>query len=177
MARFILAAGAAGAVLMFGAAAQAQQASAAPPSWDTLVKCAQIAQEDARLACYDEAMRAAGFQPKPEEVAAEKRKRFGLSLPQIGILKHHEKEEGEQAAGGAAAPQKSKREAKRVEESEDEITVDLTQVATLQPDNKLVLFTSDGAIWQQTDTTQITTMPQTTASASTRPRSAATCAT
>jgi hypothetical protein len=162
MVKSILAAGAAGVLLVSGAAAQAQQAGT-PPSWNTLVRCAEMGQEDARLACYDEAMRSAGYQPKPEEVAAEKRRRFGLSLPQINVLKHHEKEEGEQAAGGAAAPapeKHAKHQKAQAPESEDEITVELSQVATLQPDEKLVMFTSDGEIWQQTDTTPVTPLPR-----------------
>ncbi len=153
MPRRIMIAIAAAAALMLGVnLAQAQETPGTPPSWDTLVRCAQMPSEDARLACYDAAMRAAGFAPKPEAVTAEKHKRFGLSIPQVGLLKRHGKEEGAQAAGATpSAPAK---------ESEDEITVELAQVATLQPVGKLLLFTTDGQIWEQTDTDSVSPLPK-----------------
>ena len=120
----LLAVAAAGAVVAAAGGAMSQQAPGTPPPWDTLVRCAETASEDARLACYDAAMRAAGYAPKPAEVAAEKRKRFGLSIPKVGALKSHGKEEGAKAGGARTPPPK---------ENENEITVELAQVATVQP--------------------------------------------
>ena len=39
-----------------------------------------------------------------------------------------------------------------------DVTVD--QIAVTQPTNKVIIFTTDGQIWQQTDTTQINTYPK-----------------
>ena len=120
------------------------------PSWPALVRCAEMANDDASLACFKAAMRASGFAPKPEAVAAEHRHSFGLSIPQIGSARHRAKEEGAEAATGHAAP---------VEANPDEVEVTLTQVATLYND-KLLFITADGAIWEQTDDTPIAPRPK-----------------
>jgi len=131
------------------AVSQDEAPAGTPPPWSTLVRCAQMANDDASLACFKSAMRAAGYAPKPEEVAAEHRHRFGLSLPQIGAMRHHAKEEGSQAAGGPAPP----------EVNENEAIVTLARVATLY-DGKLLFITTDGAIWEQTDQTQVIPGPR-----------------
>lgn len=134
--------------------ASAQDASAplSPPSMDALEHCAGLAADDARLACYDAAMRAAGYAPKPAEVAEEHRKHFGLPLPKLNALKHQEKQEGQAAAGqGAPAPP---------EENPDRSTVQIAQVATLQPTGKLLIVTDDGQVWEQIDTTQVNDFPK-----------------
>jgi hypothetical protein len=166
----MLTAGAAAAALaagVWGAAALAQVAGT-PPPWDTLVRCAQMADQDARLACYDTAMRAAGYTPKPEEVEADKHRRFGLTIPQVNVLKHKDQEEGAQAAGqptpqeekeakkqAKQAAKEAKKQAKAAEQTEDEITVELSQIARVQPTDRLIMFTSDGQIWEQVDTDQV----------------------
>ena len=122
------------------------QDSPAPPSWDTLVRCAGTPNEDSRLACYDAAMRAAGYAPKPEAVAQEHRKGFGLTIPQVNILKRHSKHEGAEAAGTpGAAPV-----ALPPEVDQDKVTVVLDKVA-LQGNGQLLIITTEGAIWEQTD--------------------------
>jgi hypothetical protein len=155
------AAGMAGAIalgLAGTASAQDAATSSTPPSWDTLVRCAQMANDDGRLSCYDEAMRAAGFAPKPAEVAAEHRKGFGLPAPKISILKHHETEKGRESAQGgagsaAAAPAEPHEDANKV-------TVSVQEVATLQPGDRMLVITGDGQIWEQTDTTALTETPK-----------------
>jgi hypothetical protein len=161
---------AAGAGLM----ARAQDAAKAPPSWDTLVRCAGMADTDSRLSCYDAAMRAAGYEPKPAEVQAEKRRRFGLSFPEISLMRRHAKEEGAQAvaannsapaaapasAGAAAAPATAPPAAKVAEDDENEVSVQLDTVARVEPTNRLLLFTTDGAIWAQTDDEMISPSPK-----------------
>jgi hypothetical protein len=151
--------------VVFGASALAQQTSPAaspapgtPPSWETLVRCAGMADQDARLSCYDAAMRAAGYSPKPAEVAAEKRKRFGLSFPKIGAIKKEARQEGAQAAAPAGAPAPS--EPAKTEEDEGRVTVTLDDVAILQPSKHLLLFTTDGAIWAQTDNETVAPLPK-----------------
>jgi hypothetical protein len=113
-------------------------------------------------------MKAAGFKRNTEAAAAEHRKRFGLPLPQVGAPRRHDQEEGakvgaEAQAGGSAqagaapaAPPAPKHAAKAslpapAAEDEDRITVEISRVATTQPEGQLLLFTSDGAIWEQTD--------------------------
>jgi hypothetical protein len=154
-----LGAAAAAAVLGAGLAglalAQDQTPSGAPPSWDALVRCAQMSDDDASLACFREAMRVAGYQPKPEAVAEEHRKRFGLSLPKLGVLKRKSEQQGAAQAGGgevaAVAPPPPA--------NENETTVTLDKVAILY-DGKLLFITTDGAIWEQTDTTEIEPRPK-----------------
>ena len=132
----------------FGAAAHAQNA---PPAWDTLVRCAQTPDEAARLACYDSAMRLAGYAPNPAAVNAEHRKAFGLTVPKVNVFKRHKREEGAQSAGAAAPPPETNL-------NRTEITID--QVALAQPGNRVIVFTNDGQIWQQTDTTEVSQYPK-----------------
>ncbi len=155
--------GAAGLAVALGVASAgaslAQEAAppaGTPPSWETLTHCAAMANEDARLSCYDGSMRAAGYAPKPAEVAAEKHKRFGLALPDLKILRKHDKAEGTQAAASAAAPAAPA----KAEEPEDRITAQLDLVATIPPAGKLLLFTTDGAIWAQTDSVPVPQTPK-----------------
>ena len=133
-----------------GAVALAQS-TGTPPSWDTLVKCAQTPDEAERLACYDTAMRASGFAPNPEAVTAEHHKTFGLSMPKVNVFKQKKKEEGAQTAGASKAP---------VEENPNRIEVTIDQIAVTQPSGKLVFFTTDGQIWRQTDTTTLNSYPK-----------------
>jgi photosystem II stability/assembly factor-like uncharacterized protein len=149
------AAGVAGAIAVgLAGAASAQDASApsAPPSWDTLTRCAQMPADDARLACYDTAMRTAGYGPKPAEVAEEHRKKFGLPLPKFSAPKHHETEQASQGAPGAApAPPPV---------NPDKVTVTVQEVATLQPGDRLLVITDEGQIWEQTDDTPLNQTPK-----------------
>ncbi len=131
-------------------AATAVSAQNAAPAWDTLVRCAQTPDEAARLACYDAAMRAAGYAPNPTAVAENHRKTFGLTAPKVNVFKHRKQEEGARSAGGAPPP----------EENADRIDVVIDQIAITQPSNRIVVFTTDGAIWQQTDTTPINSYPK-----------------
>ena len=133
------------------AAATAVSAQNTPPAWDTLVRCAQTPDEAARLACYDTAMRAAGFAPNPTAVAENRRHSFGLSAPKLNMFKHKKQEEGAQAAGGRQAPP---------EENADRVEVTIDQVAVTQPSDRVIIFTNDGQIWQQTDTTQLNGLPK-----------------
>jgi hypothetical protein len=127
------------------------QSAGTPPAWDTLVHCAQTPDEAERLACYDTAMRAAGYAPNPSAVTANRKKTFGLSMPRVRVFKHEKKEEGARSAGASAAP---------LEENPNQIDVTIDQIAITQPAGKVVIFTSDGQIWRQTDTTVINSMPK-----------------
>lgn len=132
-------------------AATVAGAQNAPPAWDTLVHCAQTADEAERLSCYDTAMRAAGYAPNPSAVAENRRHSFGLTAPKLNVFKHRKSEEGARAAGGSApAPA----------ENPDRVELTVDQIAITQPSDKIIIFTNDGQIWQQTDTTPITNYPR-----------------
>jgi hypothetical protein len=136
-----------GAVL---AHAQDAQAPGGSPPLDVLVRCADMANKDSRLACYDAAMRAAGYAPKPEAVEAEHRRGFGLTMPRFGGSKQASKKTKGEAVAAAPAP----------EGNPDEVTVEVSQVAVVQPVGRLVIFTADGQIWEQTDQDQIADKPK-----------------
>ena len=127
------------------------QGAGKPPSWDALVRCAQTPDESERLACYDAAMHAAGYAPDAAAVSAVHHKSFGLSMPKVNVFKQKKREEGAKIAGAAPAP---------IEESPNQIEVTIDQIAITQPAGKIVIFTSDGQIWRQTDTTTVNSMPK-----------------
>ena len=135
-----------------------------PPAWDSLIPCAQKADPAEGFACYQAAMRAAGYKPTEQE-ATQRRRGFGLTLP----FKHAQKEprrpssEVAQAAGGAAPSGKATPEAAVSEaaaEDANKITVQLSQVALIPPQNRLLLVTTDGAIWEQRDDEAVSPRPK-----------------
>ncbi|MEI9963625.1 MAG: hypothetical protein WDM92_01865 [Caulobacteraceae bacterium] len=137
-------------------AAWAQDAAGTPPSWDTLTRCAQTVRTEERLACYDAAMRAAGYAPKPEAVAAEKRRVFGLSVPLLNSEKHAEaKTSRKQEKAAARAPEPATVAA---EDDNGAVTVQISRVAMLYG-GKMLFVTTDGALWQQTDTETVEPLP------------------
>ena len=127
------------------------QGAGKPPSWDALVRCAQTPDESERLACYDAAMHAAGYAPDAAAVSAVHHKSFGLSMPKVNVFKQKKREEGAKIAGAAPAP---------IEESPNQIEVTIDQIAITQPAGKIVIFTTDGQIWRQTDTTAVNSLPR-----------------
>ena len=153
-------AGALGAGLVVGIAAPAAAQSVPagpPPAWDALIPCAQKADPAEGFRCYQAAMRAAGYSPNPEIAATERRRRFGL--PSLPLISHKPssktKTESAQAQSGlraAAAPEE--------EPQEDRVTVTLEQVALIPPLNRLLLVTTEGAIWQQTDSETVSPTPK-----------------
>jgi hypothetical protein len=153
------------------AVAQAPPAGT-PPAWEVLVRCAQMGDKGDRLACYDEAMRAAGYAPKPEAVAEAKRRFFGLKAPQINLLKHKEETQAAAtaapppAAAEAAAPARSKRGRARAEataraprENENQVVVTLAKIA-VQGTGKLLMVTDEGQIWEQVGDQPVGTLPK-----------------
>ena len=129
--------------------------SGPPPSWDALIPCAQKADPAEGFRCYQAAMRAAGYTANPEIAAAERRRRFGLSLPLIGSHKSAAKAPAE-ATGATPGALPAQAE----EEPEDRVTVKLEQVALIPPLNRLLLVTTDGAVWLQTDSEPVSPTPK-----------------
>ncbi len=147
----------AGLVVGIAAPAAAQAVPAGPPpSWDSLIPCAQKADPAEGFRCYQAAMRAAGYSPNPEIAATERRRRFGL--PSLPLISHKpaskSKTESAQAQPGAAAATAEE------EPQEDRVTVTLEQVALIPPLNRLLLVTTEGAIWQQTDSESVSPTPK-----------------
>ncbi len=130
-------------------ASLAQNAAGTSPAWPTLVRCAEIGDESDRLNCYDAAMRAAGYAPKQEAVTAARHRLFGLNVPKLGVIQHKEKSK-DRSSGG---------EGQSVREDDDNVTVTLGRVARMY-DNKLLLITTEGAIWEQTDNVEVAQAPK-----------------
>lgn len=139
-------------------AAGAQAQDKTSPAWDTLAKCADMPNDADSLACFRQAMHAAGYQPAPQ-VASERRRRFGLNLPLI----HHDHEakpasqpaEVAQANGPVASAAPAD-----VGENADKVSVQLSDVAVIPPANRLLLVTTDGAVWKQTDDEKVSPWPK-----------------
>ena len=155
--------GALAACLIWGAAASvaaAQPAAPAPagppPSWDSLIPCAQKADPAEGFRCYQAAMRAAGYAPNPQVVAADRRRTFGLALPKLGGRKHEAASEAQAAKQQPGASQA----ASPAPEPEDRVTVTLDQVALMPPANRLLMVTTEGAVWLQTDNETVAPMPR-----------------
>ena len=148
---------AAGLAIAVAAPAAAQPVPAGPPpSWDALIPCAQKADPVEGFKCYQGALRAAGYAPNPEIAATERRRKFGL--PSLPLLSHKpdskptsKSAQGQPGPAPAAAPQ---------EEPQDRVTVALEQVALIPPLNRLLLVTTEGAIWQQTDSETVSPTPK-----------------
>jgi hypothetical protein len=164
-----LAAVVAGGLWLCGGGALAQETSAhpqgPPPSWDSLIPCAQKADAKEGFACYQAAMRAAGYAPNPEIAAAEKRRKFGLNLPTP--FKHEDKSKpkavaqaGPASKSSAAPSAEAPAAVPAAEEDEARVNVQLSQVALIPPQNRLLLVTEEGAIWEQTDDEPVAPRPR-----------------
>jgi hypothetical protein len=146
-----------GAALVAGPAAAQTVPSGPPPSWESLLPCAQKADPVEGFKCYQAAVRAAGYAPNPEVVAADRKRRFGLpSLPAIGH-KAPAKAERQVAQGAAPAPAPA---ASPTEDTDDRVTIELEQVALIPPLNRLLLVTKDGGVWLQTDSETVAPLPK-----------------
>jgi len=143
-------------LLMLTVASGASAQEPAASSWDAIVQCAAMAADDARHACYDDVMRRAGYLARPEAIAAEHRKRFGVELPKFSLPKpRHEASEAAASSGAAAAPGRSA----PVEDNPDQITVVIEKV-TLRDDGRLELLTTEGAVWRQKDSDAVEPRPK-----------------
>jgi hypothetical protein len=129
-----------------------------PPSWDTLVRCANMTDSDKELECYRAAMKAAGYRRNPEVVEAQKKKTFGLNLPGAGggkpekTPKVHENAKAAPPAGAPSAGQEA--------ENADRIVVEIVEVAYTRPLNQLLIVTKDGGVWKQIDTIPLNFTPR-----------------
>jgi hypothetical protein len=113
--------------------ALSQDASTAEAGWAKMQKCATIAEDKARHACTDQTLREAGLLTE-----ATQRKAFGLQKP-----------EPAPAAEGSSPKNKNKNE---------NLEVTLAKVEQAG-DGKLVLTTTDGAVWRQVESVTVRPMP------------------
>lgn len=104
--------------------------------WAAITRCAAIAEDDARHACTDDVLREAGLLGvKKSAKTPQQRERFGLQTP----------------------PPKPADPAKKREE--DKLEVTLATIAQA-PDGKLVVTTTDGAVWHQVESNPIHQLPE-----------------
>ena len=116
-------------------AAQSQDTSNAEAGWAAIGKCAAIKDDDARHACSDDVLRKAGLLPGAEAAAetksADSRKRFGLQRPTTDAASRH-----------------------------DGAQVEVTLASVHQGgDGKLVLTTTEGAVWRQSESDAVRPQP------------------
>jgi hypothetical protein len=102
-----------------------------------MTQCAAIGDDKARHTCTDEALREAGLLTE-ETKATTKRQAFGLQKP------------APLAAAAAPAPKK---------EQAEHLEVTLAKVEQ-GGDGKLVLTTSDGAVWHQVESGAVSQKPK-----------------
>jgi len=114
--------------------AQGQMSPAA--GWEAMTRCAAIADDMKRHKCSDDVLRGAGLLPSE---AAEKRKSFGVQTSPV-------------RPAIEAVPEAPKRP------SDDQLQVTLAAVAQ-GGDGKLVLTTTDGAMWRQVESTAVRPTP------------------
>jgi hypothetical protein len=122
--------------------APAREMPSAESGWSAITKCAAILDDESRHECSDNVLRDAGLLPAAETRSSEKRKRFGLQKPAARAAE-------QAAASGAPIPPPN----------EDQLEVTLAAVSA-SGDGKLVLTTSEGAIWKQVESTAVRPMPR-----------------
>jgi len=141
--------------------AQTPPAMNAESGWSAIGLCAVRSNERARHACIDDVLRQAGLLT-PQAEAGERRRQFGLeggaaaapveppappvAAPPIAAPK---------IAAPPDAPLPPKPEAASGDRLELEIATAITGL-----DDKAVLTTTDGAVWQQTDSDTIQRLPR-----------------
>ena len=111
-------------------AARSQQLTSAQAAWEAMTKCAAIAAADARHACADDVMRSAGLLPATQDKPAA---------------------QAEPATAKPVAPLPQK----------DDNQLEITLAAVEQGgDGKLVLTTTEGAIWREVERVVIFPLPR-----------------
>jgi hypothetical protein len=123
------------------AAAEDRQISSTETGWSAIKTCAAILDDESRHACSDKVLRDAGLLPSAEPESSKHRKGFGLEHP----------------TAPAPSPAKSS-EQQMQQHNADRLEVTLAAVEE-RGDGKLVLTTTDGAIWQQVESDPIRPAP------------------
>lgn len=149
----------------WGQGASAQEITGAEAGWAAMARCAAIAQDGARHACADEVMRKAGLlasdRARAEAKTAERRKTFGLQLPPprpAPAPKAPAPVKQASAAPAAKAAKPAKAPAPPPVEDENSLEVTLAKVV-MDGEGKLVLTTSEGAVWRQVESVAVRPEP------------------
>ena len=111
-------------------AARSQQLTSAEAGWEAMTKCAAIVAADARHACADDVMRRAGLLPVTQDQPVA---------------------QAEPATAKPIAPPPQK--------EDNQLSITLAAVEQ-GADGKLVLTTTEGAIWRQSERIVIFPLPQ-----------------
>lgn len=162
--------------LCFVALAHGQGPSISDVAWAKMVKCAAIADDNARHSCTDDVFHEAGL-ITDETKAAAKRQSFGLQKKPEPIAAAAAAVQAPAAAAtsttSAAAPVSTAATApagvtastpaptmaKKEKASAEELEVTLAKVEK-GGDGKFTLTTTDGAVWHQVETSGVTATPK-----------------
>lgn len=138
----------------------AQAGSAAEAGWTKMIRCAAIGDDKARHSCTDDALREAGLLTD-ETKATAKRKAFGLQKPvPAPAIARAPAPAPAPAQGAAVAPPEKVANPTPTQpgkESSEQLEVTLAKVE--QAGGKIVLTTTDGAVWQQVESDSIRQLP------------------
>jgi hypothetical protein len=130
-----------------------QATSAAESGWAKMTQCASIGDDKARHACTDGALRDAGLL-SAETQAAAKRKAFGLQkpvdAPAAPAPAPAPATASVAAAAAPASPGSSSPPSLPTKQQKENLEVTLAKVEQ-GGDGKLVLTTTDGAVWRQVE--------------------------
>jgi hypothetical protein len=131
--------------------------SAAEAGWAKMAQCATIGDDKARHTCTDDALRGAGLLTE-ETKATAKRKAFGLQKPTP--LAAAAAPPAPPAPAVAAAPASAASPAPQPKQDPSEhLEVTLAKVEHAG-DGKLVLTTTDGAVWHQVESDAVRQVPK-----------------
>jgi len=145
--------------LCFVTLAYGQDASISSVAWAKMVKCAAIADDQARHACTDDVFREAGLITE-ETKAAAKRKDFGLQKkPEPLAAAAAAVQAPASAAAPASAPASLPPPPRKEKAAPEKLEVTLAKVEQ-GGDGKLVLTTTDGAVWHQVESNGNSAMPK-----------------
>jgi hypothetical protein len=137
------------AALCVATMAHGQTPSVAEAGWAKMTRCATLGEDRARHTCTDNALREAGLLTE-ETKAAARRKTFGLQKPEPIAAAAAEARAPEGAASSAPKAKK---------EQNQQVEVKLAKVEQ-GGDRKLVLTTTDGAVWHQVESGAVRQMPK-----------------
>ena len=127
--------------------ARSAELSTPEAAWAAMTKCGVIAEDAARHACSDEVLQKAGVVPTAEAKSSAQRKQFGLESPPPRAAASAQSSAPAQVSATAPAPSPAAAPAKA---QDDRVEVTLSNVMKAG-DGTLVLTTSDGAVWRQSE--------------------------
>lgn len=139
--------------LAWGSAPAMAQTVNAADNWEAMTKCAAIADADARHDCSDEVLRKAGLLKESTEPKVSKATEPEPKPTASAVAKPAAQAEPSPAQSAAIKPSDSREDfglegPKPKSDKDNRIEVTLER-AVKAGDGKLVLITTDGAVWRQ----------------------------